>query len=124
MLWFQAPFLPEWLSLAADCSFIEQALRTGPHAPSRAETIFTDEDVERCGFEAWFFPALACGAIQCLMTKKTRVALSCVPKQCAKPPWHRRPLVCRGHCIGNGTTFALASFQNVAFRDPESLSPN
>lgn len=49
MLWFQAPFLPEWLSQAADCSFIEQALRTGTHAPSRAESVFTDEDVERCG---------------------------------------------------------------------------
>lgn len=49
MLWFQAPFLPEWLSQAADCSFIEQALRTGPHAPSGAESVFTDEDVERCG---------------------------------------------------------------------------
>ena len=49
MLWFQAPFLPEWLSQAADCSFIEQALRTGTHAPRSAESVFTDEDVERYG---------------------------------------------------------------------------
>ena len=62
MLWFQAPFLPEWLSLAADCSFIEQALRSGVHAPSHAEAVFTDEDVERCGVGRNSFCALACGA--------------------------------------------------------------
>ncbi|KAK9833515.1 hypothetical protein WJX81_000275 [Elliptochloris bilobata] len=46
ILWYQAPFLPEWLSLAADCSFIDRALRTGPHAPRRPGTI-SDEDLER-----------------------------------------------------------------------------
>ena len=95
MLWFQAPFLPEWLSQAADCSFIEQALRTGTHAPSRAESIFTDEDVERyetCfgkgilfqGILVMLHPSYCCNIWKGVMTP------FCVPEPRATPLWHSR----------------------------------
>jgi len=47
ILFFQAPGLPELLSLAADCKFVEDALRAGPIAPRRPG-IISDEDIERC----------------------------------------------------------------------------
>ena len=48
MIFFQAPWLPEFMLAGGDYAFLEAAFRSGPIAP-RSQGVVTDEDIERCG---------------------------------------------------------------------------
>lgn len=47
MLFFQAPWLPEFLATTADVAFITGAFRTGAVAPRNKDAV-SDDDIERC----------------------------------------------------------------------------
>lgn len=78
MIFFQAPWLPEFMLAGGDYAFLEAAFKGGKIAP-RTPGAITDEDVERCG-------ARGCGhcydlqklsACTCLASKKVQATWDC-----------------------------------------------
>ncbi len=48
MIYFQAPWLPEFMLGGADFAFLDGAFKSGPVAP-RSKGAISDDDIERCG---------------------------------------------------------------------------